>query len=102
MRDDGSAIDVAEERDLVAHVVGNRASRPGRQITSGWIPIGAQLRTLCWVGLVLSSPVAPSTGQQRDVDVEDVLTTELAAHLADRFEERLALDVADRAADFGR
>ncbi len=30
-----------------------------RQIsTSGWMPISRSLATLCWVGLVLSSPAA--------------------------------------------
>ena len=38
-------------------------------------------------------------GEQRDVDVQDVRPTDVLAHLADRLEERQALDVADRAAD---
>ena len=40
-------------------------------------------------------------GHERDVHEEDVLAAELVAHLAGRLEERLALDVADRAADLG-
>ena len=36
---------------------------------------------------------------QREVDVEDVLAAAVPAELADGFEERQALDVADRAAD---
>ena len=40
-------------------------------------------------------------GTERDVDVEHVLGADLAAELADRLEERLRLDVADRAADLG-
>ena len=36
---------------------------------------------------------------QREVDVEHVLAAAVPAELADRFEERQALDVADRAAD---
>ena len=36
---------------------------------------------------------------ERDVDVEHVLRPDLAAELADRLEERLRLDVADRPAD---
>ncbi len=55
--------------------------------------------TLCWVGLVLSSPAAAMYGHQREVDVEDVLAADVPAELADRLEERQALDVADRAAD---
>ena len=37
--------------------------------------------------------------QQRHVDVEDVRPADVLAHLADRLEERQALDVADGAAD---
>ena len=36
---------------------------------------------------------------QRQVDVERVLAADVLAELADRLEERQALDVADRAAD---
>ena len=36
---------------------------------------------------------------QREMDVEDVLAAAVPAELADGFEERQALDVADRAAD---
>ena len=36
---------------------------------------------------------------QRQVDVERVVAADVLAELADRFEERQALDVADRAAD---
>ena len=38
-------------------------------------------------------------GHQRQVDVERVLAAEVLPELADGLEERLALDVADRAAD---
>ena len=37
--------------------------------------------------------------QQREVDVDRVVARQLVAELADRFEERQAFDVADRAAD---
>ena len=36
---------------------------------------------------------------QRQVDVERVVAADILAELADRFEKRQALDVADRAAD---
>ena len=68
-------------------------------ITSGWMPMPRSSLTECWVGLVFSSPVAAERGQQRHVDVEDVAAADVLAHLADGFEERQALDVADRAAD---
>ena len=37
---------------------------------------------------------------QRQVDVERVVAADVLAELADGFEKRQALDVADRAADF--
>ena len=40
-----------------------------------------------------------NVGQQRQVDVDDVAARQIVAELADRLEERQALDVADRAAD---
>ena len=54
-RDDGVAVDVAEERDLLLDVVGNRAVGAA-MMTSGWMPSERSSRTLCWVGLVFSSP----------------------------------------------
>ena len=57
--------------------------------------------TECWVGFVFSSPRVRDERDERDVDVEHVLGAGLAAELADRLEERLRLDVADRAADLG-
>ena len=55
--------------------------------------------TLCWVGLVLSSPAARDERHQRQMDVEHVFASEVPAEFADRFQERQALDIADRAAD---
>ena len=63
------------------------------------MPIARRSRTLCCVGLVFSSPAAPMNGHQRQVDVERVLAADVLPELADRFDERQALDVADRAAD---
>ena len=37
---------------------------------------------------------------QREVDVHHVFVADVVAHLADGFEERQRLDVADRTADF--
>ena len=55
--------------------------------------------TLCWVGLVFSSLVGPTNGSSVTWMNRRLVAPELAVHLADRFEERQALDVADRAAD---
>ena len=38
---------------------------------------------------------------QSDVDVKAVINSDLTAYLTDRLKERLAFDIADRAADFG-
>ena len=40
-------------------------------------------------------------GDERQVDVEAVLAADVEGELADRLEERQALDVADGAADLG-
>ena len=41
-------------------------------------------------------------GQQRDVDIDHMPARQIVAELADRLEERQALDVADGAADLGQ
>ena len=66
---------------------------------SGWMPIERSSLTECCVGLVFSSPAVGMIRQQRQVDVDDVAARQIVAELADRLEERQALDVADRAAD---
>ena len=66
---------------------------------SGWIPIARSSLTECWVALVLSSPDGPDERHERQVDVDDVLAPDVLLELADRLEEREALDVTDRAAD---
>ena len=54
-------------------------------------------RMLGRLGLQLAG--GRDVGQQRQVDVDDVAARQVVAELADRLEERQALDVADRAAD---
>ena len=54
-------------------------------------------RVLGRLGLQLAG--ARDVRQQRQVDVDRVVARQLVAELADRLEERQALDVADRAAD---
>ncbi len=66
------------------------------------MPIERSSLTECWVGLVLSSPALGDEGQQRQVDVDGVTARQFIAELADRLEERQALDVADRAADLAQ
>ena len=96
--DDRFLVDVAEQRDLALDVgveepigpaeqdVGLDADRP--QVAH------AVLRRL---GLQLAG--GADERHQRQVDVERVVAADVLPELADRFEERQALDVADRAAD---
>ena len=63
------------------------------------MPIERSSFTECCVGLVFSSPARLDVRQQRQVDEDGVAARQLVAELADRLEERQALDVADRAAD---
>src|ERR1700719_4245526 len=58
---------------------------------SGWMPRPSSSLTECWGGLVLSSSPEGVLGT--------ALAAELVADLADRLQERQALDVAHRAAD---
>ena len=51
-------------------------------------------------GLGLELSGGGDEGNQGDVDKESVLAAMLLAHLADGFEERKRLDIADGAADF--
>ena len=52
--------------------------------------------------MVFSSPRRRDERQERQVDVDRVTARQVVAELADRFEERQALDVADRAADLAQ
>ena len=68
-------------------------------MTSGWMPIPRSSFTECWVGLVLSSPVAARAGSSVTWTYSTLCAPDVLAHLADGLEERQALDVADGAAD---
>ena len=56
-------------------------------------------RVLRRLGLQLAGGL--QVRHEREVDVEAVLLADVEGELADRFQERQALDVADRAADLG-
>ena len=70
-----------------------------QRMTSGWMPMRAQLPHGVLRRLRLQLARGADVRQEGHVDRERVLRPLLAAHLADRLEERLALDVADGAAD---
>ena len=98
--DDRVAVDVREERDLLADVVRERLGRAADDDV-GVDTDAAQLvhRVLRRLRLQLAGGVEER--HERDVQVDDVLGPDLAPELADRLEERQRLDVADRASDLG-
>ncbi len=84
------------------------ARRPGSAGRSGTAGCRAGCRrpsssfTECCVGLVFSSPAEGMYGTSVRCTNSAALRPELVAELADRLEERQALDVADRAADLAQ
>ena len=66
------------------------------------MPIWRSSLTECWVGLVFNSPAVGMIGHQRQVDIDGVIARQVVAELADRLEERQALDIADCAADLAQ
>ena len=97
-RDDGLDVDVGEEGDLLADLVGDRVVR-AQDDDVGLDADPAQLLDRVLGRLRLELAGRGQRRQQRDVDVQDVRPPDVLAHLADRLEERQALDVADGAAD---
>ncbi len=97
-RDDRLGRDVREEGDLLADLVAHRVV--GAQDDDIGLDADAtQLldRVLGRLGLELTG--RGEGRQQGHVDVHDVAPADVLAHLADGFEERQALDVADGPAD---
>ncbi len=98
--DDGCGVDVGEERDLVADVVRERLVRAAdddvRMDTDAAQLVDGVLRRFC-----LQLAGSFDEGDERDVEIEDILRAYLAPELADRLEERERLDVAHGAADLG-
>ena len=96
-RDDGFLLHGAEERDLLAEGVRDRVVRAGDDDVR-LDAEGAELAHGVLRGLRLELVGAADVGQQGDVDGERLRGIG-GAHLADRLEEDLPLDVADGAAD---
>ena len=97
-RDDGLARDVREQRDLVADLVADRVIGAEHDHV-GLDADATQLLDRVLGGLGLQLAGRREGRQQRDVDVQHVRPTHVLAHLADGFEERQRLDVADGPAD---
>ena len=96
--DDRALVEVGEEGDLGAQLARQRARR-ARHHDVGRDTDAAQLVDGVLRGLRLELAGGLDQRHERDVQVEHVVAAELRAQLADRLEERQALDVADRAAD---
>ncbi len=98
--DDGVDIDVAEEGDLLLHLLRDEMFAAADQ-DIGLDTDGAQLLdgVLGRLGLELVGGGDPRN--QGDVDEQAIVAPLFMAHLADGFEERQRFDIADRAADLG-
>src|SRR5581483_10270736 len=96
-RDHGLFLHVAEERDLAPFVIRQRLDRAAQERV-GLNADLAQLLHRVLGGLGLDLPRRRHIGDEREVDVADVVPAELEAHLPDRLEEGQRLDVAHRAA----
>ena len=99
--DDRPRLDVAEQGDLLGIVLGQLALGAADEDVRLDTDLPQLARRECCVGLVFASPAAFRYGHQRQVDVQAVLLADVEGELADRLEERQALDVADGAADLG-
>ena len=96
--DDRRLADVAEQGDLLALRFGQRAVAAAQQ-HFGLDAEARQLahRLLGRLGLELAGGRDPR--HQRGVDADRIVAAEVVPELADRFDERQALDVADGPAD---
>ena len=91
---------VAEQGDLLAVFAADRALGAADQ----HVGLNTDLpqladRVLRRLGLQFAGRL--QVRHQREMDVEAVLLADVERELANRFQKRLAFDVADRAADFG-
>src|SRR5207302_11279801 len=100
-RDDARLAQIAEQRDLLAGAVRDRALAAAQQdIGLDAKPQELFRRMLGRLGLEFAGRGDPR--DQGEVHKAHALAAELVAKLADRFEERQAFDVADRAADLAQ
>ncbi len=97
--DDRALFDVGEQRDLAALLVGQRILAAAQQHV-GLDTDAAQFLHAVLRGLGLDLTRAADDGHEREMQEHAVVAAEFDAELADGFEERQRLDVADRAADF--
>ena len=96
--DDRFLVDVAEQRDLALDVGIEEAIGPAEQDV-GLNADRAQVADAVLGRLGLQLAGRADERHEREVDVQRVVAADVLAELADRFEKRQALDVADGAAD---
>ena len=96
--DDRFLVDVAEQRDLALDVLIEEAIGAAEQDV-GLDADRAQVADAVLGRLGLQLAGGADERHQRQVNVERVLAADVLPQLADRLEERQALDVADRPAD---
>ncbi len=96
--DDGTLLDIGEQRDLAPLFRGSGRSARQRSM-SGWMPMERSSLTECWVGLVLISPAVGMYGTRVRCMYRVCSRPEFHAHLADGLQERQRLDVPDGAPD---
>ena len=96
--DDRAEFDVAEQRDLALHVVGDRMLAAKNEHV-GLDTDLHQLAHRVLRRLRLELTGGGDVRHQREMHEDRVLAADVVAELTDRFEERLRFDVADRAAD---
>src|SRR5579875_127482 len=94
-------VQVAEQCDLPARALGNLAVAAAEQDV-GLDAEAQQLLDAVLGRLALELAGRGDIGHQGQVDEQGARASELVAELADRLEERQALDVADRAADLAQ
>ncbi len=96
--DNGLNVYVSEERDLLTNVIGDGVvGAADDEVGADTDP--AQLVDAVLSGLRLELVRRADMGQEREVDVQDVLPTRFSAHLADGLEEGESFDVTHCAAD---
>ena len=97
-RDDGPLVHVAEERDLLLHLLGDRAVGAAEEDV-GLDPDGEELLDGVLRRLRLQLVGGRDVRDEREVHVDGVAAAHVLAELADRLEEGQRLDVAHGAAD---
>ena len=95
---DSLEVDVGQQRDLALELGRQWTVAPAHD-RIGLDADAAQFADRVLRGLRLQLTGRADEGNERDVDVTDVLPAHVVAQLPDGLEERQALDVADRAAD---